>query len=65
MSEQIRENVKSIRQLRWIGIAEGISFLLLLGVAMPLKYLYDFPVAVKVTGWIHGLLFILYSFAVF
>lgn len=43
-----------------IGIAEAISYLLLLGLAMPLKYMMDMPWAVKYTGWAHGLLFILY-----
>jgi integral membrane protein len=45
---------------RIIVIAEGISFLLLLGIAMPLKYYAGFPMAVKYTGWVHGLLFMLY-----
>lgn len=49
-----------IRQLRTIGIIEGISFLVLLGVAMPLKYLADMPRAVSVVGMAHGVLFILY-----
>ena len=44
--------------LRKIGIAEGISFLVLLGVAMPLKYLLDQPMAVKIFGWAHGILFV-------
>lgn len=43
-----------------IGVAEAISYLLLLGVAMPLKYFADLPVAVKYTGMAHGLLFVLY-----
>lgn len=43
-----------------IGRAEGISFLLLLGVAMPLKYWLGIPEAVKYTGWAHGVLFIAY-----
>lgn len=47
-----------IRRLRTIGIFEGLSFLVLLGVAMPLKYFAGIPEAVKVVGWIHGLLFI-------
>jgi integral membrane protein len=38
---------------------EGTSFLLLMGIAMPLKYFANFPEAVKWTGWAHGLLFIL------
>lgn len=49
-----------LKSLRIIGIAEGISFLVLLGIAMPLKYLADMPMAVKVTGWVHGALFILF-----
>ena len=49
-----------IKLLRFIGISEGISFLVLLGIAMPLKYYFGFPLAVKVTGWAHGGLFIAY-----
>jgi integral membrane protein len=47
-----------IGRLRAVALAEGVSFLILLGVAMPLKYLADMPLAVRVAGWIHGLLFI-------
>lgn len=53
----------AIGRLRLTGITEGISFLVLLFIAMPLKYLADLPDAVKYTGWIHGLLFILYMLA--
>jgi integral membrane protein len=56
--------VKSIRNLRIIGILEGISYLVLLCIAMPLKYVWDMPLMVKYTGWAHGLLFILYIVAV-
>lgn len=38
---------------------EGISYLLLLGVAMPLKYVAGMPMATKVTGWAHGALFVI------
>lgn len=51
---------KTIYWLRKIGIAEGISFLVLLLVAMPLKYYFEFPIAVKIVGWAHGLLFVLF-----
>lgn len=54
-----------ISNLRLIGFIEGVSFLVLLLVAMPLKYYFGFPLAVKITGWIHGVLFILYIAAVF
>jgi integral membrane protein len=40
---------------------EGISYIVLLGIAMPLKYFFEMPVAVKVIGWIHGALFIAYG----
>ncbi len=49
-----------IRRFRTVAIAEGISFLLLLFIAMPLKYFADMPLAVKYTGWAHGVLFIAY-----
>ena len=48
----------SLWWLHIIGIAEGISLLVLFGIAMPLKYLAAKPEAVKYTGWIHGLLFV-------
>jgi integral membrane protein len=49
-----------VGRLRLVGILEGISFLVLLGIAMPLKYLAGQPGAVKVVGWAHGALFVLY-----
>ncbi len=53
-----------VSNLRLIGFIEGVSFLVLLLIAMPLKYYLGFPLAVKITGWIHGVLFILYIAAV-
>lgn len=49
---------KKLYWLRRAGIAEGISFLVLLGIAMPLKYFFQQPMAVSITGWIHGVLFV-------
>ena len=49
--------------LRIVGLTEGISFLLLVGMAMPLKHLAGFPMAVKVAGWIHGVLFMVFGLA--
>lgn len=59
-----KEERNSVDQLRWIGNAEGISFLVLLFIAMPLKYMFDYPMAVKVNGWVHGVLFVIYIAAV-
>ncbi|MFD2513361.1 DUF3817 domain-containing protein [Pontibacter locisalis] len=53
-----------ISRLRTIGIYEGISFLVLLGIGMPLKYMAGIPEVVKYVGWAHGVLFILYIAAV-
>ena len=49
-----------IRNLRIIGNIEGVSYLILLFIAMPLKYAYDMPIAVKITGMAHGVLFVAY-----
>jgi integral membrane protein len=53
-----------IARLRTVGIYEGISFLVLLGIAMPVKYILGIPELVKYVGWAHGVLFILYIAAV-
>lgn len=45
---------------KWISILEGISFLVLLFIAMPLKYIWDSPEMVQVVGRIHGFLFVIY-----
>lgn len=47
-----------LRILRIISITEGISYLALLLIAMPLKYYFSLPIAVKLVGWAHGALFI-------
>lgn len=52
-----------LSRLRIIGNLEGISYLLLLGIAMPLKYLAGLPLAVKITGSIHGFLFVSFMIA--
>jgi len=53
---------KKLSLLRKAGIAEGISFLVLLGIAMPLKYHFQQPIAVKILGWAHGILFVTFLF---
>ena len=52
------------RLLRSVGFAEAVSYLILLGVAMPLKYLGGFAWAVRVAGSVHGFLFVAYVLAV-
>lgn len=55
--------MSSLNLFRKVALAEGISYIVLLFIAMPLKYLADMPLAVKYTGWAHGLLFVLYGVA--
>ncbi|MDO3410564.1 DUF3817 domain-containing protein [Saccharibacillus sp. CPCC 101409] len=50
-------------RFRLAGYLEGISFLFLLFVAMPLKYMADSGDAVRISGMIHGILFPLYLIA--
>ncbi len=49
---------KTFSWFRKVAFAEGISFLVLLGVAMPLKYFADMPMAVTIVGGLHGVLFV-------
>lgn len=53
-----------IGRLRAVGLAEGCSYLLLLGIAMPLKHFAGLPQAVFVVGWVHGVLFITLCLAI-
>lgn len=50
----------ALHWLRLTGLVEGTSTLALFGVAMPLKYAADMPMAVTVVGGIHGALFVAY-----
>ena len=51
-----------VKAFKWISILEGISFLVLLLIAMPLKYIWESPEMVKVVGMAHGILFVAYIF---
>ncbi|WP_317175340.1 DUF3817 domain-containing protein [Cyclobacterium xiamenense] len=48
-----------------ISLTEGISMVVLVFVAMPLKWIFDLPDMVTYVGWIHGVLFILYILVLF
>ena len=49
-----------VASFKWVARAEGISFLVLLFVAMPLKYIWDDPSWVRIVGMAHGVLFVAY-----
>ena len=52
--------MSQIRAFRMTALAEGVSFLTLLCIAMPMKYFMGMPEVVRVAGSIHGALFVLY-----
>jgi integral membrane protein len=53
-------DTSALHRFRLTALAEGVSLLLLLLIAMPLKYFAGQPAAVKYLGWAHGILFVLY-----
>jgi len=55
--------MNALRQFRSIAIAEGISFIALVFIAMPLKYQFGLPIFVRVIGSLHGFLFVLFIVA--
>ena len=57
---------KGIKVFKIISSLEAISFIVLLFIAMPVKYIWDTPQLVQIVGMAHGVLFILYiAFAVY
>jgi len=48
----------SVKKFSLINTVEGYSYLILLFIAMPLKYIFGYPMAVKIAGMAHGVLFI-------
>ncbi len=53
-----------IGRFRMLAFTEGVSFLVILFITMPLKYAFSMPMPNKVFGLAHGLLFVMYVFAV-
>lgn len=54
---------RAVHFLRIVALLEAISYMLLVGIAMPLKYIWQQPMAVSVVGMIHGALFVLFCVA--
>ena len=55
---------KHVKNFLLTGKIEGYSYLVLLFIAMPLKYGFNIPEAVKITGMLHGVLFVLFMFSI-
>ncbi|MHA7628275.1 DUF3817 domain-containing protein [Corallococcus sp. M7] len=52
----------ALGRFRLVAFWEGLSFLVLLLIAMPLKYVLHMPLGVRVVGMAHGLLFVAYLY---
>jgi integral membrane protein len=57
----IMANTKVLDRFLKTGIAEGLSFVVLVAIAMPLKYIAGIGLPVRIVGMLHGILFILYT----
>lgn len=55
----------ALGRFRVISAIEGLSYLLLVFIAMPIKYIGDNPYPVKIFGMIHGVLFIIFMLSLF
>ncbi len=53
-----------LKHLRLIGFIEGMSYILLIGICMPLKYIYEIPEPTRYMGMAHGVLFIYFCLLV-
>jgi len=49
-----------MRQLQYLSLAEGTTLLLLLCIGLPVKYFLGYPIATKLLGSLHGIVFIAY-----
>jgi integral membrane protein len=57
--------VSELRRFRLVAFLEGVSFVVLLFLAMPLKYWADLPIAVRIVGMAHGVLFLAFLASLF
>jgi integral membrane protein len=55
----------ALGRLRIIAFLEGLSFIVLVGVAVPMKYMYGFEHATREIGMIHGILFMTYTYLLY
>lgn len=52
----------NVGRLRLLAYLEGVSLIILIFIAVPLKYIFHNPAMVKIVGQVHGILFILFVF---
>ena len=54
--------MSELKKFKFINKIEGISFIILLFVAMPMKYYFGYPIATKIVGMAHGLLVFIFIY---
>ena len=52
-----------LTRVRWLSVIDAVTYVLLVGVAMPLKYLAGMPAAVSVVGMTHGFVWVLFMWS--
>lgn len=52
--------VGMLTRVRWLSLIDAVTYVVLVGVAMPLKYAADMPMAVRVVGMVHGVVWMLF-----
>lgn len=59
-SPEMLEEIAQLRRMRFASLLEGSTLMILIGIAVPLKYLEGLSVATSIVGPIHGMAFIFY-----
>ena len=57
--------MSELKKFLLINKIEGLSYIILLFIAMPIKYYFGFPLATKVMGSIHGALFVIFIYRLY
>lgn len=52
--------LRLLHRVRWLSVIDAVTYVLLVGVAMPLKYAAGVPAAVTVVGMVHGFVWMLF-----
>lgn len=61
--KQLSQDVDALARLRLVGLVEGVTLILLMFVAVPLKRMAGVTEATAVMGLVHGVVFIAYAVA--
>ncbi len=56
--------MSELQKFRLINKIEGLSFIILIFIAMPMKYYFGYPMATKIVGMLHGLLVFVFIYQI-